>query len=65
MPNLIAGWAMAYCLIWLCWATGAPIVAEAYGKPATLQHICPMLQIKHGVGPDLRTTTKVRDLCDG
>ena len=65
MPNLISGWCMAYCLLWLCWATGAPIVAEAYRKPPTLQHICPMLQIKHGVGSDLRTVTKVRDLCAG
>ena len=65
MPNLISGWVMTYCLIWLCWSTGAPIVAEAYRKPATLQHICPMLQIRHGAGSDLWAVTKARDLCAG
>ena len=65
MANLISGWLTFYCLIWLCWATGAPVVAEAYRQPATLQHICPMLQIKYGVGSDLRTFIKVRDLCAG
>ena len=63
MPNLIAGWLMFYVLIWSCWAVGAPIVAEAYREPVDYQHICPMIQIRHGVGSDLRTFTKARDLC--
>jgi hypothetical protein len=40
-----------------------PVVADAARQPTVYHHICPMLQIKHGVGSDLRTTTKVRDLC--
>lgn len=63
MANLTAGWLMFWCGLWLCWATCAPVVAEAYRKPAPLQHICPMLQIRHGVGSDLRTFTRVKDLC--
>lgn len=63
MANLIAGWMMFYFFAWLCWAVGAPIVAEAAREPVVYQHICPMLEIRHGVGSDLRTTTMVRDLC--
>lgn len=63
MPNLIAGHLCAYCLLWFCWATGAPIIAEAYRVKPVAQHICPYPVMRHGVGSDLRTFTKVRDLC--
>lgn len=65
MANLTAGWLMFWCLLWLCWATCAPVVADAYRErykqPA--QHLCPMLQMRHGIGGDLRTYTRVKDLC--
>lgn len=63
VANLIAGWLLFWCLLWLCWATGAPVVAEAYKQPAQAQHVCPMPIVKHGVGSDLRTFRRVRDLC--
>jgi len=63
MLNWILGWVTAQCLIWLCWALGAPIVAEAARTPIPRHDICPYLIIKHGVGSDLRTFTEVRDLC--
>lgn len=63
MPSLIAGHLAAYCLVWLCWAVGAPIVAEAARIEPPRHHICPLLQIRHGVGGNLKTYTRVRDLC--
>lgn len=63
MANLTAGWLMFWCVLWLCWAACAPVVAEAYRQPIDYQHICPMLQIRHGVGSDLRTFMRVKDLC--
>lgn len=63
MPSLIAGWLLFYCLAWLCWAVGGPIVAEAYKQPAKAQHVCPMPIVKRGVGSDLRTFRRVMDLC--
>jgi hypothetical protein len=63
MPNLIAVWLLFYCLAWLCWALAAPIIADAAKVPAREQHICPMLVISHGIGADLKTFTRVRDIC--
>lgn len=63
VSGLIAGHLLAYCLIWLCWAVGAPIVAEVTRVKPVAQHLCPYPLIRHGVGSDLRTTIKVRDLC--
>lgn len=63
MPNLIAGHLCAYCLLWLCWATMAPVVAEAARVEPVRQHVCPYIQISHGVGSDLKTFTKAKDLC--
>jgi hypothetical protein len=54
---------MAICTAWLCWAVLAPIVADKARAEPTQQNICPMPAIKHGIGPDLRTWTKSRDLC--
>lgn len=54
---------MAICTVWLCWAVLAPIVAERAWIEQPRQHVCPLLVIKHGVGSDLKTYTKVRDLC--
>ena len=65
MANQIAGWFTFYCLLWLCWALGAPVVAEAGRTPIPMHHVCPYLVFKHGVGSDLRTFTEVRDLCAG
>lgn len=67
MPNLVAGWLNFWCLLWLCWAVMAPIVAdkahELKSASAPQQHICPLLDISHGVGSDLKTFVKVQDLC--
>lgn len=63
MPSLVAGWLMFWCLLWLCWATGAPVVAEAAREPVRADAVCPYLVITHGIGSDLRTYAKVRDLC--
>lgn len=63
LSRIMTGWFVFWSLLWLCWALGAPVVADAARQPTVYHHICPMLQIKHGVGSDLRTTTKVRDLC--
>ena len=65
VANLIAGW----CVFWLTMAhvlmLTAPVVADAYRAryAEPLPHICPMLQISHGVGSDLRTITRAKDLC--
>lgn len=61
----MTSWFVFWSLLWLCWTLGAPVIAEAVRQPVPVQHICPYLQISHGVGSDLRTTTKVRDLCEG
>lgn len=63
VSRLIAGHCLAYCLIWLCWALAAPIVAEAARVEPKPDAICPWLQIRHGVGSDLKTYIRVRDLC--
>jgi hypothetical protein len=63
MPNLIAGW----CVFWLLMVHTAmitvPIVADRYKIKPAAQTVCPMLQIQHGVGSDLRTFTVAKDLC--
>lgn len=63
MPKLIAGWMMAFNLLWMCWALGAPVVADAARQPARYEAICPYIVVTHGVGSDLRTWVKERDLC--
>lgn len=65
MPKLIAGWLLFYCLAWLCFALAAPVIAEAKRKPSDNQHICPYLIISHGIGSDLKTFVRARDLCAG
>ena len=63
MANLTAGWLMFWILLVHTAMITVPVVAEAYRQPIDYQHICPMLQIRHGVGSDLRTFTRVKDLC--
>lgn len=59
----IAGDLIAICTVWLVWAVLSPIIAERARIDPPLQHICPMLSIKHGVGSDLKTWTKAKDVC--
>lgn len=47
---------------WLVWALVAPIVATA-GRHEQARHDCPHILVTHGVGSDLRTYSKPRDLC--
>ena len=63
MANLFAGWCVFFLVVTHFLMLTAPVVADAYRKPAPLQHVCPMLQINHGVGSDLRTYTRAKDLC--
>lgn len=63
MANLIAGWVMFFNLIWLCWALAAPVVADAAREPVRYDAMCPHIEVTHGVGSDLRTWVKARDLC--
>ena len=63
MPRLIAGWTVAYCLLWLCWVLAAPVIAESVRHQAKPQHLCPMIQVRHGIGPNLKTYAKGVDLC--
>jgi len=58
----IAGDCMAICAVWLCWATLAPIVAGPIKGPSVL-HECPAPRVVHYVGSDLRTGSRVIDLC--
>ena len=60
MADLIAGWTLAFCQLWLCWALAMPIIQD---KPPAVNHVCPSLRIVHGVGSDLRTYQKEVDLC--
>lgn len=62
MPKLIAQWWIAMLATWLVWALLAPIVASA-GRNEQARHDCPKLKVTHGVGSDLRTYSKPRDLC--
>jgi hypothetical protein len=66
VANLIAGWCVFWLLLSHVLMLAAPVVADAYRDKQPqprLQHICPKLQVSHGVGSDLRTWTKARDLC--
>lgn len=63
MANLIAGWTMAFNLIWLCFALAAPVIAEVKREPVVFEHVCPMIQLSHGIGSDLKTFVRARDLC--
>ena len=62
MPKLIAQWWIAMLTTWLVWALVAPIVATA-GRYEQARHDCPHIRVTHGVGSDLRTYSKARDLC--
>lgn len=62
MPKLIAQWWIAMLTTWLVWALVAPIVASA-GRYEQARHDCPHIRVTHGVGSDLRTYSKPRDLC--
>lgn len=62
MPKLIAQWWIAMLTTWLVWALVAPIVASA-GRYEQAHHDCPHIRVTHGVGSDLRTYSKPRDLC--
>lgn len=61
--RLLAGWSFALGLIWLCWVLMAPIVAEHNYRPPVSQHLCPMIKVTHGIGPDLKTYTRAVDRC--
>jgi hypothetical protein len=63
LSRRIAGDMMAICTVWLCWVLLAPIVADRGRAEPAQQHICPMLLVTHGIGPDLKTYTEARDLC--
>lgn len=62
MPKLIAQWWVAMLTTWLVWALVAPIVATA-GRYEQARHDCPHIRVTHGIGSDLRTYSKPRDLC--
>ena len=62
MTKLIAQWWIAMLTPWLVWALVAPIVASA-GRYEQARHECPHIRVTHGVGSDLRTYRKPRDLC--
>ena len=56
--------ALVVYLLALAWMLGAPVAAGPVG--VDVQPIsCPKLVMRHGIGPDLRTFTRVRDLCSG
>ena len=57
----MAGWTVAVILLWLCWSVAAPLVA----RPSTITYhqICPMIQVKHGIGSDLKTFRRESDFC--
>jgi len=48
---------------WLVWALVAPITFEARKVIQPIDYNCPSPAITHGVGSDLRTYSKPRDLC--
>jgi hypothetical protein len=62
--RMIAGNVVAICTVWLWWASLAPVIAGGF-KPAAQvhMHICPYISVMHGVGSDLKTWAKERDLC--
>lgn len=63
LSSEIAGWLLFWCLLWLCFALAAPVIAEAKREPVVFEHICPMIQLSHGIGGDLKTFVRARDLC--
>jgi len=63
LSRRIAGDMVAICTVWVVWAVLAPIVADKARVEPPRQHICPMILVTHGIGPDLKTYTEVRDLC--
>lgn len=66
MPALVrflGGWVVASCLLLATWGITAPVVADKVRVAPEPQLICPLLIIRHGVGSDLKTFTKVRDVC--
>lgn len=63
MPKLIAQWWIAMLTTWLVWAMVAPITFEARKVIQPIDYNCPSPAITHGVGSDLRTYSKARDLC--
>lgn len=63
IARLAAGHTVAIMTLWLCWALMAPIVAEKARAAPQEQTVCPWLILRHGVGGDLKTFTRVRDAC--
>lgn len=48
---------------WIVWALVAPITFEARKVIQPIDYNCPSIRVTHGVGSDLRTYSKPRDLC--
>ena len=61
--NLACGWYVAYILTVTTWGLLAPVVAEKVRVRPVPQVVCPMLDIRHGIGSDLKTYTIARDVC--
>lgn len=58
----LPGWLAFWLLWWHAIAVAVPVVAGPI-KPAVQPMSCPSIVVTHGIGRDLKTWAKARDLC--
>ena len=63
MLKLMAQWLIVAMSFFLIWLLVAPITFEARKVIQPIDYNCPSILVTHGVGSDLRTYSKPRDLC--